>query len=99
MIDWLSVALNAFWIAGLAVILAAFSYHQWLAAETSRRLPAVLTQPSWKIPYSAGMLLTCLGFGFGVTTRWWERTAWTLLALSYAFELSRNLGRKRQSHS
>ncbi len=87
MIDWVNVALNALWIAGLALTLAAFSYHHWLAGETARRLRDVLTQPSWKRPFSAGMLLTCVGFGYGLVERWWEKTIWTALAAAYAWRL------------
>ena len=87
MIDWVNVALNALWIAGLALILAAFSYHQWLASETSRRLRDVLSQPSWKILFAAGMLLTCIGVGSGLAERWWEKTIWAALAVSYAWQL------------
>ena len=87
MIDWVNVAFNALWIAGLALILAAFSYHQWLAGETARRLRDVLSQPSWKLPFSAGMLLTCIGFSYGLAERWWEKTMWTALAAAYGWQL------------
>ena len=91
MIDWVNVALNAFWILGLAIILAAFSYHQWLARETASRLRELWSQPSWQIPFSAGMLLTCIGLGYGVAERWWERTIWTTLAATCAVQLAMGL--------
>ena len=87
MIDWVAAALNALWIAGIALILAAFGYHHWLAGETARRLREVLAQPSWKLPFSTGMLLTCLGFACGLAGRWWEKGLWTALAVSYARQL------------
>ena len=87
MIDWVNVGINALWILGLSVILAAFSYHHWLAGETSRRLRDVLAEPSWKVPFSAGMVLTCVGFGYGLGERWWEKTIWTALALSYGYQV------------
>ena len=89
MIDWVNVALNALWILGLSMILAAFSYHHWLASETSRRLRDVLAQPSWKLPFTAGMVLTCVGFGYGLAERWWERTIWTALAVTCAVQLAK----------
>ena len=82
MIDWVNVALNALWILGLSTILAAFSYHHWLAGETSRRLRDVLAQPSWKLPFTVGMVLTCVGFGYGLAEPWWARTLWTALAIA-----------------
>jgi len=87
MIDWFEVAFSALWIFGLSMILAAFSYHYWLAGETSRRLRDLVARPSWTLPFSAGMVLTCVGFGYGLADRWWERTIWTALALSYAWRL------------
>ena len=86
MIDWVNVALNSLWILGLSIILAAFSYHHWLAGETSRRLRDVLAQPSWKLPFSVGMVLTCVGFGYALAQHWWEKTIWTALALSYGWQ-------------
>ena len=96
MIDWVTVGLNSLWILGLAMILAAFSYHQWLAGETARRLRDVLAQPSWKLPFSAGMLLTSIGFGYGLAERWWEKAVWTALAISYGCQLVRVLRQERK---
>jgi hypothetical protein len=94
MIDWPVVALNAVWVFGLAIILAAFSYHHWLAAETPRDLREALSEPSWKLSLSIGLLLTCVGVGYGVVHRWWERTAWTALALACAYQLAMDLRRR-----
>jgi dipeptide/tripeptide permease len=95
MIDWLSVGLNSLWIIGLSVILAAFSYHHWLARETSGRLRDVLSRSSWKVPFSAGMMLTGVGFGWGLAARWWQRAIWTALALTYAYRLVADLREER----
>jgi hypothetical protein len=38
MIDWYLVATSGLWILGASILLAAFSYHQWLAGERGRRL-------------------------------------------------------------
>ena len=86
MIDWVNVSFNSLWILGLSVILAAFSYHHWLAGETSRRLRDSLAHASWKLPFSVGMVLTCVGFGYGLAERWWEKTIWTALALFYGWQ-------------
>ena len=94
--DWVNLALNALWIGGLSIILASFSYHRWLAAETSRRLRDVLSQSSWTIPFSAGMSLTCVGFGYGLADRWWERAIWTALALVFAYQLVTDLRQERR---
>jgi hypothetical protein len=96
MIDWVNVALNALWIFGVAVLLAAVSYHRWLAAETSRRLRDVLSRSSWKISFSAGMSLICAGVGYGLADRWWEHLVWTGLLIVFLYQLATDVreGRK-----
>jgi len=37
MSDWWFVAVSALWILGLSIVLAAFSYHDWLRRGTGRR--------------------------------------------------------------
>ena len=88
MIDWYLVATSSLWILGLSIVLAAFSYHHWLAGEKGRRLREQFREPSWKIPFSSGMMLTCLGFGLGENTRWWERAVWFALLVSFAIEVA-----------
>ena len=86
MIDWWFVAVNALWILGLSIILAAFSYHDWLRHATGRRWKELRARPSWRFPFSGGMLLFCLGMGLGREMAWWERTLWGLLAASFALQ-------------
>ena len=86
MIDWWFVAVNALWILGLSIVLAAFSYHDWLRRETGHRWKEVRAQPSWRFPFSGGMLLLCLGMGLGREVAWWERMLWGLLAASFAWQ-------------
>jgi hypothetical protein len=89
MIDWTRVALNALWILGLSIVLAAFSHHQGLATGKPVRLRAIWPQRSWQIPFSAGMLLTCVGFAYGLSDRWWQTAIWTALALVFAVRLGK----------
>ena len=86
MIDWWFVGVNALWILGLSIILAAFSYHNWLRRETRHRWKEVFARPWWRLPFSLGMLLFCLGLGLGRGIAWWERTLWGLLAASFAWQ-------------
>jgi hypothetical protein len=86
MIDWWFVFVSALWILGLSIVLAAFSYHDWLRRETGRRWKEVRAQPSWQFPFSGGMLLFCLGMGLGREVAWWERTLWGLLAASFVWQ-------------
>jgi len=86
-IDLTTLTLNALWVAGLAVLLAAVSYHRWLAGQTSRSLRAVLSERSWTIPSCTGMVLTSIGFGYGLGTEWWERAIWSAIAVIFGYRL------------
>ncbi len=86
MIDWAYVATNSLWILGLSIILAAFSYHDWLAHETRRRRRELFRMVSWRLPFSTGMLLFCLGLGLGRDAERWERTLWGILAAWFAWQ-------------
>lgn len=84
MIDWAYVATNSLWILGLSIILAAFSYHDWLVHETRRRRRDLFRTASWRLPVSTGMMLFCLGLGLGRDVEWWERTLWGSLVVWFA---------------
>jgi hypothetical protein len=86
MIDWYLVATSALWILGASILLAAFSYHQWLAGERGLRLRDQWRERSWQLASSGGMLLFCLGFGLSKGSRWWERAMWLVLATSFTIQ-------------
>lgn len=71
MINWLSVAANSFWIAGLAVIVAGFSYHQWLAGQRAHPLSRQLSTPSFQRVMISGLLLIGIGLA-GTSTGLWQ---------------------------
>ncbi len=79
MIDWWLVFTSALWILGLAIVLAAFSYYDWLARETGRRRREVFWQSAWPAWLDAGLILVCAGLGLGAHP-WWERLLWLALA-------------------
>ena len=80
MIDWYSLLVNSFWILGLAIILAAGSYHHWLAGEHKRSLRAQFSRPSFQLPAWAGFCLVCLGLA-GTSSRIWETIIWMIFGL------------------
>lgn len=80
MIDWYVVVVNSFWIAGAAVLLAAFSYHYWIAEQASHRLREQLNQTSFLRSFWLGILLIALGLA-GTSSRAWEITVWSVFAL------------------
>ncbi len=86
MIDWYLVLTSSLWILGLSVVLAAFSYHHWLAGETHRRLREQFREPSWIMSFSAGMALVGVGLGLSEGARWWERLVWFVLATFFVWD-------------
>ena len=71
MIDWLTVVAHGFWIAGLALMLAALSYHYWLAEQTGHSLREQLAGPSFQRVFVGGLLLVGIGLS-GVSRQPWQ---------------------------
>ena len=90
MIDVRFVIAHSLWIIGAAVVLAAFSYYDWLAREQRRPLRHVLrAQRGWKVSMAGGVLLVASGFLLMESARWWERALWLLVWAGTAFDLWR----------
>lgn len=60
-IPWGKVISNFVWISGAAVILAAFSYHEYLTHMEKARLREVLRRKSFKRPMLLGVILVAAG--------------------------------------
>lgn len=99
MIGWYMLAANGLWIAGLSVVVAAFSYHDWIARETSRRRRDLFRQRSWQLPWTSGMCLTCVGWGLSQASRRWETWLWLVLGGWFAWDLIRLLAAHDRSGS
>ena len=84
MIDWWSVAFNALWILGASILVAAFSYHHWLAGETGRTLRQAFGDLPWRTSNLLGVTLVCVGWMLGQTHSWWARLIWSLPAAWFA---------------
>jgi len=91
MINWLSVLFNSFWIFGLAIMLAAFSYNHWLAGQEGRRLRVQLNEPGFLRLFWLGVVL--IGIGLATTSQLiWETAIWivlTIIALALLINLFR----------
>jgi hypothetical protein len=85
-INWFSVFINSFWILGLAVILAAFSYHYWLAGEEERPLKVQLNHPTFQKTFWSGILLISIGLA-GTSQKLWEIAIWTIFTLICCYNL------------
>ncbi|MEO8260881.1 MAG: hypothetical protein ABI868_26280 [Acidobacteriota bacterium] len=88
MIDLRFVVAHGLWLLGAAVVLAAFSYHNWRARQQGRRRRDVLrAAPGWRMSVSGGALLAASGFLLMAGARWWEQAAWLLVWAGAAFDL------------
>jgi CDP-diglyceride synthetase len=86
MINWQSVIFNSFWIFGLALLLAAFSYHYWEAAQNNRSLRVQLSQPAFLRFFWLAIFLVSIGL-IGTSQQLWEMAIWGGLALFALFSI------------
>jgi len=89
MLDWLALGFHALWITGLAVILASFSYHHWLAHESGRPFRDLVGRRSWTMSFAGGMVLVSGGVAAGLAEQWWTKAIWITLAAVYLLQLIR----------
>jgi hypothetical protein len=79
-IDWQSLFFNSFWILGLAILLAAFSYHYWVAQQAEVRLNEQLNTPPFQQLFWLSFVFIGVGL-VGTSTAWWEMGIWLLFTL------------------
>lgn len=96
MIDWVFVVVNALWIVGLSILLAAWSYLDWLAQETRTPRRALFKRPGWTMPANGGMVLVSLGIAANPDLYWWQRAVWAvcLVWFGWRFVLACLAGRR-----
>lgn len=70
-----TVVINSFWILGLALLVAAFSYHYDQAQRRQRSLRLQLSEPSFNIAAWAAAVLVGIGLA-GTSARSWEAAIW-----------------------
>jgi len=81
MIDWWSVVTNSFWIFGLAVLLAAFSYFYWLGGQENTPLRQQLGKPSFLRVFAIALVLVGIGLA-GTSQTIWETALSVILIIS-----------------
>jgi hypothetical protein len=86
MINWQSVIFNSFWIFGLALLLAAFSYHYWEATQNGRSLRSQLSQPAFLRFFWLAIFFISIGL-IGTSQQLWEMAIWGGLALFALFSI------------
>lgn len=85
MIHWWGIFRNGFWVLGLAVGLAAWSYARWWSHEHGVRFRQMLNLRLFVVPFSAGMVLFSLGLAL-CGRRWWESAAWGVLTVLFGLQ-------------
>lgn len=98
MIDWYAVAVNSLWILGASIVLAGFSWLDWVARDTGTSRRQLFKQSLWRLPFYGGMELVSLGLGLGRGLAWWEHGVWGALAVWFGWALLRE-SRARMSGS
>lgn len=93
----ITVLTNGLWLLGLAVLLAAFSYHYNEARQSKRPLKRQLQERSFAL--AAWVSLTLVGAGLASTSQqWWEAGIWILFTLYAAYNAAHiwRVGRQRE---
>ena len=85
LIDWRLVGFSALWIIGLSVLLAAFSFADYVAAQRRLRTREVLGRPGYQAAMYGGLVLFCLGL-VGSAHAWWEQMLWAVLAVAFGYQ-------------
>jgi hypothetical protein len=79
MINWWSVITNSFWIVGLALLLAAFSYSYWVAGQEGTTLRRQLERPAFLRLFTVALVL--VGIGLAGTSQSVLETALAVLLI------------------
>jgi peptidoglycan/LPS O-acetylase OafA/YrhL len=95
-VDWAYLGAHFLWIFGASLILAAFSYHVWLAQETGRPISAELREPSWRLALNIGLSLIVVTITvMPRSERWWTRLTALIIAFGFACLALRALRKPR----
>jgi small-conductance mechanosensitive channel len=81
-----SVVASGLWVAGLALLLAAFSYHYDQARQQHRPLSTQLNQCSFATALWASFTLVALGLA-ATSQTWWEAILWSVFSLVTFYQM------------
>ena len=86
MIDWYNLVMNAFWILGCAVALAALSYASWAASATGEKFRVCLGQPKIQMILNIAGILFCAGLA-GTSDVVWQQVLWAILGIGFVVQI------------
>lgn len=69
-IPWGKVFANFIWILGASLILADFSYHEFISHQKRVSLGSVLKSRSFNRPFQLGLILITIGVSLSIKTPW-----------------------------
>ena len=95
MIDWYNLIMNACWIFGCSVALAALSYASWEASAQGEKIRTCLSQDHIQISLNLSGLLFCVGLA-GTSDVVWQRILWILLGLGFLAQVGGDFYRKKK---
>jgi hypothetical protein len=75
-----TVIIHSFWIVGLALLLAALSYHRYLAAQQGHHLRQQLGEASFQAVFYLSLVLVGIGLA-GTSATAWEMALWVVLTV------------------
>jgi hypothetical protein len=73
-------------VLGLSISLAALSHVRWAAKQSGVRLRNALGWDSFLGPFFGGLVMFAIGMAWGAT-QLWERLAWVVLGLLFAWQV------------
>ena len=89
-VDFGYLGAHSLWIFGLAVILAAVSYHTWLLRERGRPIGAQFRMPGWWMAVNLGLALMPLTITvIPRNERWFVRLFALILSMGFASQALR----------
>lgn len=98
MIDFSGVLINSAWITGLTVLLATYSYCDWIASQQDCKLSTITHQFVPSLFLNLGLLLFCLGL-LGTSSSWLERGGWLIMLILILLQIALSIREHHQDLS
>ena len=94
MIDWYNLIMNACWILGCAVALAALSYASWEASSKEEKFRTCIGKPHIQLALNCGGFLFSAGLA-GTSDVVWQRILWIILVIGFLAQIMKEFYQRR----
>ena len=95
MIDFANLAANAFWVLGLALLLAVWSYARYEAHRVGVKTREMLGELQYSLWINGGLLLFVAGMAL-TEDRWWARGLWILVGIGFLVDSGMRIAESRK---